>query len=138
MRAVAWPSLASRVTTTSGATGRSRGVENVERLPFGLLDVAGRVGGGGEQVVATLDGVKQGAAGRVSTLEEMIAATPDTEEDEFAGRRHVTALALRFQLDFEQLLVDWSRWAREQTGTWPTVSDPGSWDWRQAVAPGDG
>ena len=52
---------------------------------------------------------------------------------EFAGRLPINALALRFQLDHEQLLVDWARWAREQTAAWRSPTDAGGWDWQSAL-----
>ena len=53
---------------------------------------------------------------------------------EFASRRGVNALALRFQIDHEQLQIRWARWAREQIATWHSPTDADGWDWYAALA----
>ncbi len=52
---------------------------------------------------------------------------------EFSGRLPINALALRFQLDHEQLQIDWAAWAREQISTWNSPTDANRWDWRAAL-----
>ena len=63
----------------------------------------------------------------------MIEATDDTTA-EFGRRLHINALALRFHLDYEALLGRWAAWARSESASWPSVDDPGSWRWRDAVS----
>jgi PadR family transcriptional regulator, regulatory protein AphA len=89
-----------------------------------------------DQLVATLQQVAREADDRHAALRAMIATQPPTD-DEFASRRHVNALALRFQLDHEQQTAEWARWALAQVATWPSTTDPGGWDWRAALAPRD-
>ena len=51
---------------------------------------------------------------------------------EFADRRHLNVLAMRFGLDNHRALADWARWALAQTDEWTSTDDPGDWDWRSA------
>jgi DNA-binding PadR family transcriptional regulator len=87
-----------------------------------------------EQLRATLEHVEAEAEDRVRALDAMVAGHHEAATDEFAARRHVNALALRFQMDHERFVGEWARWAQEQAATWPSVSDPGPWDWKQALA----
>jgi len=89
-------------------------------------------GGTLEQLRATLDGVAAAASDGIVELRAMID-TSLAGSYEFAGRLPINALALRFQLDHEQLLVDWARWAREQTAAWRSPTDAGGWDWQSAL-----
>jgi PadR family transcriptional regulator, regulatory protein AphA len=90
-----------------------------------------------DQLRATLEQVAQDADDRHAALQAMIGGqSPPGTDDEFAARRHVNALALRFQLDHERLQADWARWALAQVATWPSVRDPGGWDWRGALDAG--
>jgi hypothetical protein len=57
---------------------------------------------------------------------------------EFASRRHINALALRYQLDHAGQTARWASWARAQVEQWPTTTDPGDWDWETAVGRGSG
>ena len=94
-------------------------------------------GGTLDQLRATLEQVVRAADERHATLRAMIAghtAVGDDATDEFAARRHVNALALRFQLDHERQQATWARWAIEQVATWTSATDPGPWDWRAALA----
>ena len=86
-----------------------------------------------DQLRATLEQVADDADERHAALRAMIAVPTPGADDEFAARRHVNALALRFQLDHERQQADWARWALEQVATWTSVGDPGGWDWRAAL-----
>lgn len=86
-------------------------------------------GGTLEQLRATLDQVEATATARHTELRAMIAAMAEGPY-EFAGRLPINALALRFQLDHEQHLAEWARWANEQTKGWRSPTDPAGWSWR--------
>jgi PadR family transcriptional regulator, regulatory protein AphA len=89
-----------------------------------------------EQLRATLEQVAGDAEARQTALRAMIVTQPPPgADDEFAARRHVNALALRFQLDHERQQANWARWALEQVATWTSAADPGDWDWRGALDP---
>jgi PadR family transcriptional regulator, regulatory protein AphA len=90
-------------------------------------------GGTLEQLRSTLAGVQADAAGRLVALRTMIDTVVDAEHDEFAGRRSLNALGLRFHLDHEQLQIDWARWALQETATWNSPTDAAGWDWRQVI-----
>jgi DNA-binding PadR family transcriptional regulator len=86
-----------------------------------------------EQLHATLDGIKREAADRLAELASM------TEQGlaggtEFTGRLHISALALRLQLEQEVAVLRWADWAREQLRIWHGTNDPGEWDVRAALA----
>jgi DNA-binding PadR family transcriptional regulator len=91
-------------------------------------------GGPKASLLATLDGVAQQGKEQIDQLLAQIdAARPD--DYEFAARRHINALALRFELDHAALRVNWASWARAQVEQWPSTTDPGDWEWATAVAP---
>jgi DNA-binding PadR family transcriptional regulator len=89
-------------------------------------------GGTLEQLRATLEQVETVATTRGAELRSMLEASRDGPY-EFEARLPINALALRFQLDHERLLADWARWARDQTATWRSPTDPAAWDWRAAL-----
>jgi PadR family transcriptional regulator, regulatory protein AphA len=89
-------------------------------------------GGSLQQLRRTLDVVEAEAAARLEELRSMIDASGD-DGYEFAGRVHVNALAMRFHLDHQRLLLRWARWAREESASWPSTTDAGGWDWRSAL-----
>ena len=91
-------------------------------------------GGSKDALLATLDGVEREANEKVDELLSQIDASR-TDEYEFASRRHINALALRFQLDHAALRANWAVWARAQVAQWPSTTDPGSWDWERAMLP---
>lgn len=90
-------------------------------------------GGTLEQLRATLDRVEAAAEDRRRQLRQMI---DDSTEGpyEFVDRVHVNALGLRFQLDHEQHVAAWARWARGVVDTWESPTDAGGWDWIAALA----
>ncbi len=81
----------------------------------------------------TLESVAHAAEERRLELIEMIEATDDATA-EFGRRLHINALALRFHLDYEAFLGRWAAWARSESAAWPSVDDPGSWRWRDALS----
>jgi DNA-binding PadR family transcriptional regulator len=81
-------------------------------------------GGTREQLLATLDRVQAEAERRLADLAEMAAGRPLA----FPQRAHLNAIALRFQLEQEQAVLRWARWARAQVEQWRSAADPGAWD----------
>ena len=90
-------------------------------------------GGTLEQLRRTLAEVESTAVARRAELRAMIDASREGPY-EFASRRGVNALALRFQIDHEELQIRWARWAREQVATWHSPTDANGWDWYAALA----
>jgi PadR family transcriptional regulator, regulatory protein AphA len=90
-------------------------------------------GGTLAQLRATLDRVEATAVERQAQLRAMIAERQEQGAYEFVGRWAINALAMRFQLDHEQLQIDWARWARQQIATWRSPSDARGWDWNGAL-----
>ena len=89
-------------------------------------------GGSLEQLQATLQAVEDESRARITELRTMIEQGREASY-EFATRRSINALALRFQLDHEALLVRWAAWAQAETTTWRSPSDSGDWDWYAAL-----
>lgn len=86
-----------------------------------------------DQLRSTLDQLAHQAQTNLVTLRRLIAAA-DQPDYAFGARRHVNALGLRFQLDYHQMLVDWAKWATEQTDAWTSSTEPGDWDWHTAIS----
>ncbi len=82
---------------------------------------------------STLEGMRAGADDRISTLRSMIDAIDDGS-DEFARRRSINALGLRFQLDHHRMVRTWSDWALDATATWQSPTEAAGWDWRSALS----
>jgi DNA-binding PadR family transcriptional regulator len=90
-------------------------------------------GGTLEQLHATLQAVEHEARARIADLRTMIEQGRESSY-EFASRRSINALALRFQLDHEALLARWAAWARAETSTWRSPTDSADWDWHAALS----
>lgn len=84
------------------------------------------------QLRATLEQVEDDARRRQVELRAMID-DDSARPPEFDRRQATNALAMRFQLDHERHLEEWARWAREQTATWASTTDPAGWDWAAAL-----
>jgi len=89
-------------------------------------------GGTLQQLRDTLARVEEAATERLAELRGMIDATR-TGPYEFTSRLPINALALRFQLDHEQLQITWAQWARQQISTWNSPTDANGWDWHSAL-----
>jgi len=85
-----------------------------------------------EHLHATLDDLAASASARIHVLRELIEVA-DEPEYPFVKRRHVNAVAWRFQLDYHRMILDWTTWARDQIDTWVSTTDPGDWDWHRAL-----
>jgi PadR family transcriptional regulator, regulatory protein AphA len=90
-----------------------------------------------DQLHRTLEHVEAQASERLDELSAMVEAG-QAGPYEFAHRRHVNAIGLRFAMDFQALLIEWARWTRQETASWPSTADPGAWDWRVDVPDIDG
>ena len=97
----------------------------------GMLKVFFAEGGTLEQLRSNLQVIAATADERSSELEVKVAELLG-DDVAFAERAHLNAVALRFQLDHERVVADWARWALEQTSTWRSTTDPGTWDRRDA------
>ena len=85
-----------------------------------------------DQLRATLDGLAETSRSHLDRLTELIAAVDDPDYT-FAGRRHINAIAIRFQRDYHLMVAEWAEWATEQTTEWQAVDDPASWEWQRAL-----
>jgi DNA-binding PadR family transcriptional regulator len=85
-----------------------------------------------DQLRATLVELAASAQANTNELRALIAAAEDADYS-FAERRHINAIAIRFQLDYNQMISNWAEWATEQTDGWTDITDPNAWDWRAAV-----
>ena len=82
------------------------------------------------QLLANLERMETEATARLDQLGQMAAVDPLP----FPARAHISAIALRLQVDQELTLLHWARWARQQVARWDTTSDPGAWDTRAQLA----
>lgn len=80
----------------------------------------------------TLDGCAASATANIDRLTRMIEAA-DRDDYRYTARRHINAVAIRFQLDYHRMVVQWAQWARQQTDDWHDANDPGDWDWHDAI-----
>ena len=76
-------------------------------------------GGDRASLRATLDGMEEGARGRLAALTAMADG-----EDAFPDRRHIAALAMRLQQDQERTTIAWVQWARAQVDGWSDTDAP--------------
>ena len=93
-------------------------------------------GGSAEALLDTLDGVEQQAHEMIDDLLHQIEGVK-AGDYEFGPRRHINALALRFELDHLAQTARWATWAREQVKQWRSTTDPGDWDWEAAIDAAD-
>ena len=85
-----------------------------------------------DQLRTTLDDLAAQSPANMDELRVLIA-TADDADYPFAERRHINAIAIRFQLDYNQMISDWAEWATAQTDSWNDITDPNSWDWHSAL-----
>jgi PadR family transcriptional regulator AphA len=98
----------------------------------GLVKVFFADGGTLEQLRKTLTTIAETADARVAELDAKFAEHAAGTVP-FPDRLSINTVALRFQHDHERLIGDWARWALEQTSSWRSTTDPGSWDYRDAI-----
>jgi PadR family transcriptional regulator AphA len=99
----------------------------------GMVKVFFADGGGLEQLQATLTAIGATAAARLEELEAKVAELA-RDDAPFAERGHLNSLGLRFVLDHERAVAAWAAWALQQTRSWRSTTDPGTWDHRRAFA----
>ena len=85
-----------------------------------------------DQLRTTLDELAASAQKNTDELRALIAAVEDADYS-FAERRHINAIAIRFQLDYNQMISNWAEWATAQTDSWNDITDPDAWDWHTAL-----
>jgi DNA-binding PadR family transcriptional regulator len=100
----------------------------------GLVKVFFADGGTLEQLRTTLTAIADTSDLRVTELESKVDQNAAAEVA-FPERRAINQIALRFQLDHEQLIGTWARWALDQTASWRSTTDPGSWTYRHTSSP---
>ena len=86
-----------------------------------------------DQLRATLDELADTARFHLDRLDELISSADDPDYP-FSGRRHINAIAIRFQHDYHRMIAEWAEWATTQTEAWNATDDPGAWEWRTALA----
>ncbi len=85
-----------------------------------------------DQLRTTLDELAATARANLDELQALIEAADDANYP-FAERRHINAIAIRFQLGYNQMISDWAEWATEQTDDWSDIADPDGWDWHTSL-----
>lgn len=85
-----------------------------------------------DQLRTTLDELAAKAQANLDDLRALIAAADDAEYP-FAQRQHINAIAIRFQVDYNQMISNWAEWATAQTDSWNDITDPNAWDWHTAL-----
>ena len=98
----------------------------------GMLKVFFADAGSLEQLDATLAGIEATSVERLRELRGM-AEQSLAGETAYPQRRHLTAVALRFQVEQEAAVLAGVRRARDQARAWRTSTDPGSWDHRETL-----
>jgi PadR family transcriptional regulator AphA len=83
----------------------------------------------------TIDEVADAARSQIEELRTLVESIDDPRYP-FAGRLHLNALSLRFQLDHQRMMLGWAEWAGEQVAQWNDVDDPGTWDWADVLGVG--
>ena len=85
-----------------------------------------------EQLRTTIDDLATQARANLGELHALVAAADDPHYP-FGQRRHINAIAIRFQLDYNQMMAEWAEWAIAQTDHWNDIIDPDDWDWHTAL-----
>ena len=98
----------------------------------GLVKVFFADAGTLEQLRATLTAIAETSDARVAELDTKFAEHAAGTVP-FPERLALNTVALRCQHGHERQLGDWARWALEQTATWNSPTDPGDWDYRDAI-----
>ncbi|HUQ64465.1 MAG TPA: PadR family transcriptional regulator [Acidimicrobiales bacterium] len=86
-----------------------------------------------EQLRATLTSIAGTAEARLAELQAKADELAGSEVA-FPARAHLNSLGLRFHFDNERSIAAWARWALDQTATWRSTTDHGSWDHRGALS----
>ena len=77
-----------------------------------------------EQLLTTLERIELEATERLELLAEFASVRPL----KFPDRAHLSALALRLQVEQEEAVHRWATWAQQQVSEWTSTTDPGTWD----------
>jgi PadR family transcriptional regulator AphA len=85
-----------------------------------------------EQLDATLAAIEETSAERLRELLGM-AEQALRGETAYPQRRHIAAVALRFQVEQEVAVLSGARHARRTVARWRSTTDAGDWDHREAL-----
>lgn len=85
-----------------------------------------------EQLRETIAGFVNEANAKLAILRQLIDSAQDPDSA-YSDRLHINALALRFQLDYHEMMVRWGQWAAEEVPEWSSTTDPGQWEWISAL-----
>jgi len=98
----------------------------------GMLKLFFADSGSLEQLDGTLGSIE---ATSVERLRELLGMAEQALHGETAypHRRHIAAVALRFQVEQEAAVLAAVRRARRTVGSWRSTRDPGDWDHREAL-----
>jgi PadR family transcriptional regulator, regulatory protein AphA len=99
----------------------------------GMVKVFFADGGTIEQLRSTLTSIAETAEARLAELEG-IADELTNSVVRFPERVHLNSLSLRFVLGHEENVATWARWALDETESWASATDPGSWDHRRSLS----
>jgi PadR family transcriptional regulator, regulatory protein AphA len=98
----------------------------------GMVKVFFADGGTLEQLRTNLHSIAETAEARIVELEEKVAENASGNVP-FPERLPLNTVGLRFYVDHERLIGTWARWALDQTSDWRSPTDPGPWDYHNAL-----
>jgi DNA-binding PadR family transcriptional regulator len=98
----------------------------------GMLKLFFADSGSLQQLERTLEEIEGTSAERLRELLGM-AEQALRGETAYPERRHIAAVALRFQVEQEVAVLTGARHARETVARWRSTRDPGDWDHREAL-----
>jgi PadR family transcriptional regulator AphA len=99
----------------------------------GMVKVFFADGGTLEQLRSNLTAIAETAEVRLADLEDKVRENASGEVA-FPERLPLNNLGLRFIVDHERTIAGWARWALDQTATWNSPTDAGTWDYRSPFA----
>jgi PadR family transcriptional regulator AphA len=99
----------------------------------GMVKVFFADGGTLEQLRSNLTTIAETAEVRLADLEDKVRENASGEVA-FPERLPLNNLGLRFIVDHERTIAGWARWALDQTATWNSPTDAGTWDYRSPFA----
>jgi PadR family transcriptional regulator AphA len=99
----------------------------------GMVKVFFADGGTLEQLRSNLTAIAETAEERLADLEDKVRENASGEVA-FPERLPLNNLGLRFIVDHERTIAGWARWALDQTATWNSPTDAGTWDYRSPFA----
>jgi PadR family transcriptional regulator AphA len=98
----------------------------------GMLKVFFADGGSLAQMRATLTSIADTAGQRLVELEAK-AEENAAGDVAFPERLPINTIGLRLMIEQERTTQRWASWALEQVGQWKAPTEPGRWDYRNAL-----